>query len=143
MTKNVIVIDERGNEYEATYPKRAKGLVKNGRARFVDENTICLACPPDIGLENRKMSDNTSRYTVDSILESVGLIASNTEYIREALKKLVEIEDSEPLGPCVTIGSAAAKAQAIEDIIVEREETNRQLLAFYSKVYDDLREAGN
>ena len=27
--KNVIVVDEQGNEYEATYPKRAKGLVKN------------------------------------------------------------------------------------------------------------------
>jgi len=38
--KNIIVVDEQGNEYEATYPKRAKGLVKNGRARFVDENKI-------------------------------------------------------------------------------------------------------
>ena len=45
--KNIRVVDEQGNEYEATYPKRAKGLVKNGRARFIDENTICLACPPD------------------------------------------------------------------------------------------------
>lgn len=44
--KNVIVVDEQGNEYEATYPKRAKGLVKNGRARFIGENKICLACPP-------------------------------------------------------------------------------------------------
>ncbi len=44
--KNIIVVDEQGNEYEATYPKRAKGLVKNGRARFIGENKICLACPP-------------------------------------------------------------------------------------------------
>ena len=28
--KNVIVVDASGNEYEATYPKRAKGLVKKG-----------------------------------------------------------------------------------------------------------------
>ena len=34
--KNIVVVDEQGNEYEATYPKRAKGLVKNGRARFID-----------------------------------------------------------------------------------------------------------
>ena len=39
--KNVIVVDEQGNEYEATYPKRARGLVKNGRARFIGENKIC------------------------------------------------------------------------------------------------------
>jgi hypothetical protein len=42
MVENVIVVDEQGNEYRATYPKRAKGLVKNGRARFIDENKICL-----------------------------------------------------------------------------------------------------
>lgn len=42
--KNIIVVDEQGREYEATYLKRAKGLVKNGKARFVDENKICLAC---------------------------------------------------------------------------------------------------
>ena len=50
--KNVRVVDEQGNEYEATYPKRAKGLVKNGRARFLDESTICLACPSDTVMED-------------------------------------------------------------------------------------------
>lgn len=48
--KNVIVTDENGVRYEATYPKRAALLVKNGRARFIDEKTICLARPPS----NRK-----------------------------------------------------------------------------------------
>lgn len=62
--KNIVVVDEQGNEYEATYPKRAKGLVKNGRARFIDENTICLACPPNIELEDKIMSENKK---VDSI----------------------------------------------------------------------------
>ena len=47
MTKNIKVTDESGRDYGCTYPKRAKGLVKNGRARFVDENVICLACPPN------------------------------------------------------------------------------------------------
>lgn len=40
--KNIIVVDEKGNEYEATYPKRAKGLVKNRRAHYLEENKICL-----------------------------------------------------------------------------------------------------
>ena len=47
-----------GNEYEATYPKRAKGLVKNGRARFIDEHTLCLACPPNDYLEDKSMNNN-------------------------------------------------------------------------------------
>ena len=54
----MIVVDSQGNEYEATYPKRAKGLVKSGRARFVGENKICLACPPSDNLEDNKMSEN-------------------------------------------------------------------------------------
>lgn len=57
MIKNVAVIDEQGNRYEATYPKRAKGLVKSGRARFVDENTICLARPP-YKSEDKTMTEN-------------------------------------------------------------------------------------
>ena len=46
MEKNIAVIDAEGNVYEATWPKRARGLVKSGRARFVNQNTICLARPP-------------------------------------------------------------------------------------------------
>lgn len=56
--KNVRVIDEQGNEYEATYLKRAKGLVKHGRARFLSDNVICLACPPNsTDLEDSQMKD--------------------------------------------------------------------------------------
>lgn len=62
--KNIIVVDENGNKYEATYPKRAKGLVKNGRARFINENTICMLCPPKIKLEDNYMSENKK---IDSI----------------------------------------------------------------------------
>ena len=64
MEKNVAVVDEFGNEYEATYPKRAKGLVKNGRARFVDENKICLACPPNKKLEDNYVTGNQLPYGV-------------------------------------------------------------------------------
>lgn len=46
MPKTIAVVDEDGNVYQPTYPKRARGLVKNGRARWLGENRICLACPP-------------------------------------------------------------------------------------------------
>lgn len=42
MTKNVTVTDAQGNTIGVTYPKRAKGLIKNGRAIFVDDCTIRL-----------------------------------------------------------------------------------------------------
>lgn len=68
MEKTVQVVDEAGIWYEATYPKRAAGLVKNGRARFIDQNTICLACPPNKrnkNSEDKKMT-NTENIKNDS-----------------------------------------------------------------------------
>ena len=59
--KNIIVVDEQGNTLEATYPKRAKGLVKKGRARFISESMICLACPPRKTEEN-EMSDTKNKF---------------------------------------------------------------------------------
>ncbi|MBQ7320111.1 MAG: hypothetical protein IJW97_08065 [Clostridia bacterium] len=141
--KNVIVVDEQGNEYEATYPKRAKGLVKSGRARFVDENKICLACPPNEYLEDKKMTDNiiaaatetanTQEITPKYILEQIAKIASDTTYITEALGSLATVEI---IGPGDT--GAAEKAKSIADIVRCRETTNQQFLAFYTKIYNDL-----
>ena len=53
--KNIIVVDENGKQYESTYLKRAKGLVKNGRAHFAEENKICLMRPPENYLEDKDM----------------------------------------------------------------------------------------
>lgn len=40
--KNIIVTDDTGVPIGATYPKRARGLVKHGRAAFTDDRTIRL-----------------------------------------------------------------------------------------------------
>lgn len=40
--KNIIVTDADGKAIGSTYPKRAKGLVKNGRAEYADDQTIRL-----------------------------------------------------------------------------------------------------
>lgn len=42
MTKNITVTDENGNITGSTYPKRASGLIKKGRARWINAETICL-----------------------------------------------------------------------------------------------------
>lgn len=42
MEKNIIVIDTNGNQIGKTYPKRARGLIKNGRAEFVSDCEIRL-----------------------------------------------------------------------------------------------------
>ncbi len=150
--KNVIVVDEQGNEYEATYPKRAKGLVKCGRARFVDENKICLACPPNKYLEDEKMSEinnNTQEVTeqavsleaeqaelsVGYILKLIEKIAEDNAHIHEALCQLKGVKT----GDCAGDVGAQGKAQAIATVVKCRETTNQQLIKLYEKMYDDVK----
>lgn len=58
--KNIIVTDVNGRTIGSTYPKRAKGLVKNGRAEYTDDHTIRLkftrAPTVDKNTEDTKMS---------------------------------------------------------------------------------------
>ena len=160
MEKNVIVVDELGNEYEATYPKRAKGLVKNGRARFIDENTICLACPPKLKLEDKTMSENminevveqsipevvehktpeaaeqktVSRFTVEHALERLDAVSRDTAYLTEALAKLTSLESKGP-GDV----STGEQARAIAEVVKARERTNQLLIEMYRQMYKYLR----
>ena len=46
MTKRIQVFDDSGKQYEPTHPKRAKGLVKKGRARFVGGDTTASSPLP-------------------------------------------------------------------------------------------------
>ncbi len=138
--KNIIVVDEQGKTYEATYPKRAKGLVKNGRARFIDENKICLLCPPNTKLEDNDMSSTATTktkskdpLTIKYVLDKTEQIIRDTEYIHTALEQLALMPKSDP-------GDIAgqAKATAIGEVVRCREATNQQALRFYEKLYDDL-----
>lgn len=153
ITKNISVVDAAGHEYEKTYPKRAKGLVKNGRARFVDEATICLACPPNIILEDNDMSDKidcttnmevetpaADKLSMDYVLTQIEKISLQTEHLHQALQTLGEMADgdnAEGMSVGNTLGQA--KAAAIGDIVRCRETTNQQLLKFYENMYNDLK----
>ena len=145
MTKNersIEVVDEAGNVYEPTWPKRAKGLVKNGRARFVDENKICLACPPDMKTEDKQMSNTNNIFgemTVQDILVRIASIVNQTSYIAEvaeALKSMGDGDSGDMYSPGNVMGQA--KAEALGAIVTTRETTNQQILKLYQKMYDDL-----
>lgn len=97
--KNIIVVDEKGNKYEATYPKRAKGLVKNGRARFINENTICMLCPPKIKLEDNYMSENKKIDSVNNtnIPNNSGTPEEVADAMSNSLNSTSEQQSSEKL----------------------------------------------
>ena len=135
--KNIRVVDEQGREYEATWPKRARGLVKNGRARFLSDDTICLACPPDIDLDDTKMNDN--KVELSWLLQQIAAIQSDTEYLKDGMSQLFQMgvgDSGESYSPGNILGQA--KAQALEGMIQGRETTNQKLLRLYEKMYDDL-----
>ena len=155
MTKNVNVVDDLGNRYVPTYAKRAKGLVKNGRARWVDENTICLACPPsDIDLEDTEMENKINPIdgivveatdseqmparnglTLMDILERMDKIIAQGEALRNIVFEIgnLPVNESENGG-----FDGHARAQAIESIVCNREANNERMLKMLDKMYDDM-----
>ena len=162
--KTVRVTDEAGNEYEATYPKRARGLVKHGRARFTDESqtAIILTCPPD---QNMILEDNTMNEQNNLIentevteTETVAIEAPPALTAREvfdqmvALQNLITGEHTNPLNSLsATIGSICSDTMWQSDELRcgavnaastpyrMREETYQQMLAVYRQMYNDLK----
>ncbi len=151
MEKNIIVVDGQGREYEATYPKRAKGLVKQGRARFVDENKICLACPPDklLKTEDIEMSENiknqeantnkSTNYTIDYVLSKIADLQEQLSHlspsavgtsVAQAIKSISETEDENT--------NYNELAESISVPFCMREETYRKMLELYGKMYDNI-----
>jgi len=159
LQKTVQVVDEAGFRYAATYERRAKGLVKNGRARFIDENTICLACPPNqqnIISEDMKMTNTenvkennfavettvaaesaqTDKYSLEYALEQIEKIANETSHVHEAISSIASMKSEATISRG---GAADEMAKAVADVVRCRETTNQQLLAFYRGMVDELK----
>jgi hypothetical protein len=133
IAKNVIVTDELGNEYEATYPRRAKGLVKNGRARFIDDNRIVLACPPDFQLSEDITMENTTNtstaFTPEEILKRIDAITADTAHISKALDSL----SGRGGDGGYSVGSLS---HSNATVVEARETTNQQLIGLLTKMFD-------
>ena len=155
ITKNIIVVDEFGKEYTSTYAKRANGLVKNGRARWLDGNTICLVCPPDtLNLEDNNMSNKADNMetmntvcekaesgteklspNVTDILSRIDMIIAQGNALQDVVMQIqnIPINDS-PLGG----EDGAQRARAINNIYSAREATNQKLIDLLEKMYNNI-----
>lgn len=65
----VRVFDGAGNEQVPTYPKRAKGLVKNGRAQWLSGDSIVLI--DNISPAEEPVSDDNLIYTEDKTMSEL------------------------------------------------------------------------
>ena len=127
MTKNISVVDTQGNIYEATYPKRAKGLVKKGRARFVDETTICLARPPyhteDETMDEKKTNipapeDKAMHLDEAYVIAKIEQIMAGSELLHKTLELLA----AGPMNGEAVMG--------MSKMVEAREQTNKEMISF-------------
>ena len=144
--KTVRVTDEAGNQYEATYPKRARGLVKHGRARFTDESQteIMLTCPPNqimiledktmteqmnntqvtenetvVATENTATEKNVPQLTAKEIFDQIAVLQRQiVESSYNALYRLTDATNGICGDGCFESDDANAKGEAIESVAV-------------------------
>lgn len=144
--KNIIVVDENGTVFESTWLKRANGLVKKGRARWLDEKTICLACPPeqmeDNKMENMKQTEAVTEPIADSKDKPDGLTIEGLLDRMDAIRKDM-IAMNELLATIEKITNqggedgAGLNAVATSEAFSARETTYQQQFRFLEKIYDD------
>ncbi|MGN0794512.1 MAG: hypothetical protein ACI4MG_08600 [Aristaeellaceae bacterium] len=135
ITKNIIVVDENGNELHRTYAKRAKGLVKKGRAHFVQEDTICLTDPSGLHEEEEHMeSELTTRDIFDRITQLQDQLASNS-------MSLDQLHQSLDSAMCYEADGIAEIVENVTNVFIHREQTLRSLLETYIAMYNDLKNA--
>jgi len=88
-------------------------------------NTSAEAVQEPVNVPEQPIAN--TRYTIEYCLEQMELITLQTEHLMQAMEELKSAKGED------------AKAMAIGDMVVQREKTNRSLIAFYEKVYDDLK----
>ena len=145
--KNIIVVDENGTVYESTWLKRANGLVKKGRARWLDEKTICLACPPeqmeDIRMENSKQKEViTERSTETENAVPGGMtvesLLNRMDAVRQEMLSMKELAGTmEVIANQGGEDDAGRIAEATSQAFIARETTCQQQLRFLERIYND------
>ena len=78
--------------------------------------------------------------TIGYVLSQIEKTQSETQYLQNCIEGLVTMQITQaqvPGAPCDVAGEQ--KAIALGQIVARREATNQKLIAFYEKMYDDLK----
>jgi len=88
--------------------------------------------------ENKNIAEievtENKKLTVEHILEHIEKIMSDTSHISGAIESLKTIKSG------MTEEALDALTNGIEVVVRERETTNRELIHFYEKLYDDIKD---
>lgn len=136
MEKNVTVIDEDGNVIGTTYAKRANGLIKKGRARRVDDDTVCLARQPNGNTEDVIMNNNSQeKLSPKEIFRQ--LVSLQKQLTGDAMQKA--LTDAVCAVACdeSAEGGHDQMVSDVTDVFKSREDNIMKLLTIYEKMYAD------
>lgn len=114
----VEVVDEHGVYLHDTYERRARGLVKKGRAYYMTASKICLLPLP----ENREVMA-VETIQKDDILTRIDAVLHQKEYLQEAFSAIEKI----PHGLSEEL--TAIRTKTILEIVEAREKTNQDVVA--------------
>lgn len=117
MIKNIIVTDINGNVTGATYPKRAKGLIKSGRAIKVDESTIRLVSSVYTDAFSYDKEEMRMANIIDFKARGFKLLES-CESNRGT--RLIVTENDENI-ECFEIGTAGARTEIVRKVALEKD----------------------
>lgn len=152
INENMIrVIDENANQLSPTYKRRAKGLVKAGRAYWtsVKQDELCLYSRPENISEEKMNEDNKAteltiedynelhknRITPADILDRMDRIRSDSGHIFAAIELLKDFEINDSVNGGI---GDAERAKAIAAIANQREATLQIEMRMLERMYDDL-----
>lgn len=116
------VIDVQGHYLHDTYERRAKGLVKKGRASYINECTIC------IGSTSGKES-YMEQMTKEELLKEIDEMLKHQDYFKMAMDTIEKIPvdmDKELVEQRMT---------AVMNIVKEKETTNQKLIDLWTQMY--------
>lgn len=96
MIKNICVIDNKDNSIAATYFKRAKQLVKKGRAKWLNENTIKLIVS-NTYYEGVKimLSENTEVLNIDSVQAFIEKLVNENSVAEKAIEEISKVSNED------------------------------------------------
>ena len=129
MAKNITVVDAMQNVYGNTYPKRARGLVKKGRARFVGKNIILMLlqtckkeeiCMDITDIRTDNVEQETGEQQDICILEKIDQIIKEASYVTSGIQQLEHLDE--------------AGCQAVLNSIEQREQTNRCVIGLLTEM---------
>ena len=89
----------------------------------------------DIEEMSGKMSGSEPELTVGYILSQIEKIQQDNEHIFKTISGLDSLVLDDGVGDIAN----QARCEAIRDVAVHREATNQKLIAFYEKLYDDIK----